>query len=152
MQLAGIASTAWRRWGKIAPVIALVSYVCLLGISTHLPPLGLRTVSFDLNLHISDKIAHSGAYGGLTLLVLLVWRTRRKPGLSLRSKAFWVSMLCLAIAGCGLIDESTQPMVGRHFDWFDWLANLCGMTTAVVSSSLLPRLPRMSWLSALTVR
>ena len=152
MQLARIASNGWKRWGKIAPAVALVCYICLLGISTHLPPMGLRAVSFDLNINVSDKLAHSGAYGGLTLLVLLVWRTRRKPGLSLRSKTVWVAGLCLLIAGCGLIDESTQPFVGRQFDWFDWLANLCGMTSAVISSSILPRLPRFGWLAELTVR
>jgi len=152
MHKARNASMLAMRWGKYAPLLALGTYALLLVIGTHLPPMGLRRATFDLPLQIPDKLAHSCAYAGLTFLVLVVWRTRRRAGLSNFRKAVSVGILCFIIAICGLLDEATQPYVGRHFDWYDWMANLTGMTSAVVTSTLIPRLPRLGWLAQYSVR
>ena len=32
-----------------------------------------------------------------------------------------------------LWDEATQPLVGRHFDWLDWAANLTGILAAIAA-------------------
>ncbi len=31
-----------------------------------------------------------------------------------------------AVTAFGLFDEATQPLTGRDFDWFDWLADSVG--------------------------
>lgn len=68
----------------------------------------------------SDKLLHFVAYGGLAVL-LLGWRaSRRVPTLQT------VVMLWVLIAVYGLFDETTQPLVGRHCDFWDWIADIIG--------------------------
>jgi VanZ family protein len=39
----------------------------------------------------------------------------------------------------GLLDEATQPLTGRDFDWFDWLADILGAVTGLIVYEALRR-------------
>ncbi len=93
---------------------ALVTYWLAMFFGTHLPRIP-RSLAEQ-----SDKLLHFVAYGGLAVL-LLGWRaSRRVPTLQT------VVMLWVLIAVYGLFDETTQPLVGRHCDFGDWIADIIG--------------------------
>ena len=122
------------RW--ILPA-ALVMYAGAALIGTHVPRLP-HAISPAAGL-ISDKLAHFIAYTGLTLLVLGVGlQSSRLRGLcsSAGSRRGFVIAGAMSLAVYGLIDEATQPFFGRNFDWYDWLANLAGISTATSFAAL----------------
>ena len=43
-----------------------------------------------------------------------------------RGKWPW-GWLGLGLASYALLDEATQPLTGRNFDWFDWTADMVGI-------------------------
>lgn len=92
---------AWR-WG-------LLAFTALLFTVTHIPPDGLPRDPFPL----FDKTIHFGAYAVWGVLAGMGGGDRRR----------WL-VLGLAF---GALDELTQPYVGRHADWFDWLADAAGV-------------------------
>jgi VanZ family protein len=73
-----------------------------------------------------DKLKHFIGYGGLggawyiTLLVL-------KP----RWRGVWLAVILIGMS-YGAIDELTQPPFGRTCDFYDWLADMAGVLTAVM--------------------
>ncbi|TWT99977.1 VanZ like family protein [Botrimarina colliarenosi] len=113
-----------RGWRKTAAywLAALVFYWLLLFIGTHIPDPQLPGPTLDY-----DKFMHAGAYAVLTTLLLIACR---RTGASPR---LWGR---LAVAGLvllyGAIDEVTQPYFGRSCDLLDWLADLAGVSLAVV--------------------
>lgn len=42
--------------------------------------------------------------------------------------------IAVALIALGIVIEFIQPLVNRHFDWFDALANAVGVTLALVMS------------------
>lgn len=151
MRLAWIANAVWDRRAVTVPTGALL-YLLLLVVATHLPPTGMRPIAHAFRFHFTDKFGHAGAYGGLTLLALAVWRIHRPSHIELRQKLSALLGICTLIACWGLVDEVTQPMFGRQFDWFDWLANLLGMALAVCASASIPRHVRHRWLEPFSMR
>jgi len=71
-----------------------------------------------------DKIEHFVAYGAITLLFVLSLRDR----FSLLSAA----VLLFAISALGVVDELTQPLVNRTASPVDWLADIVGISVALL--------------------
>jgi len=71
-----------------------------------------------------DKLVHLAAYTVLAFLVVPVIR-RLTSG---NKDRFRVALVFswVAVAAFGLLDETTQPLTGRDFEWFDWLADSVG--------------------------
>jgi len=88
---------------------------------THLPQTTLPNV---LQGNLSDKAEHTAAYGLIALLFLLSVR-RRSPLL------VPISGL-LILAGMGILDEATQPLVQRCASVGDYVADLIGIVAACV--------------------
>ena len=86
-------------------------------VATHLPP--SRVPGGGL---INDKILHLIGYAGLGLATWWAWsvglRRGRSAGVFL---GLWAIVLCYA-----LVDELTQPIVGRSFEWGDLAADAVG--------------------------
>ncbi|HWB13795.1 MAG TPA: VanZ family protein [Pirellulales bacterium] len=102
----------------------LVGYCALLIALTHWPnPWPQRREPHHL-----DKIAHFSLYTVLAALGLHALTVRSK-GSSPR-QALVVAAVATAF---GLLDETTQPLVRRDFDWFDWLADGAGALTGVIA-------------------
>jgi VanZ family protein len=71
-----------------------------------------------------DKLVHFVAYAVLAFLAVPVI-SRVMSG---DKRRFQVALLLswVAVAAFGLLDETTQPLTGRDFEWFDWLADSLG--------------------------
>lgn len=103
----------------------LIGYWLLLVLLTHWP---------NPWPHVSepkylDKVVHFFIYGvlaGLGLNALL----RRDETASVVVRSIGV---LAAVTAFGLLDETTQPLTGRDFDWFDWLADSLGALTAIIA-------------------
>jgi VanZ family protein len=111
--------------------VVLACYAAAALTGTHLPR--IPHIDLPTDIHISDKLAHYTMYSGLTMLAIAVGLSSRRLSrlLSGTARRTWiVAATCCALAIYGLVDEATQPWVGRTFDWFDWLANLGGIATA----------------------
>ena len=92
----------------------LVIYWISMYVGTHVPT--LPSVIAD---H-ADKLIHCCAYGGLAFLLILAIGSRRS--ITFRQLVF----VWLFVAGYGVFDEVTQPLVGRHADLVDWVADIFG--------------------------
>jgi len=132
MDTSVIARRGMYRW----IVRMLLLYLCSVFILTHLPPTMIPRSPVRSSLPIPiDKIAHFCIYFGLAFLLACVLALRDperqlyRTGLSVRSYMF----IWLLLAGYGMLDESTQPITGRTFDWDDWLADLFGVTSGLLA-------------------
>ena len=69
-----------------------------------------------------DKVVHFSLYAALAMLAL------RSLTLAARqsSPIARCAGILAAVVAFGLFDEATQPITGRDFDWFDWLADGLG--------------------------
>ncbi len=129
--------------------LIFVLYVAALLFATHLPlrremrpELGLwyhavldsidRLVSLPLpgRLGRFDKVAHLSSYALLTLLAFRAAETDiaqsgRMPMRSWRVHPIAIVLMLLAF---GVVDETTQPFFGRTLDWYDYAANVVGIT------------------------
>ncbi len=77
-----------------------------------------------------DKLVHFTLYYVLSGLAAAAFT---KPG-SPTSVRRMLAVVLAAVA-FGLIDETTQPLTGRDFDWWDWLADILGAATGVLTLS-----------------
>jgi len=75
-----------------------------------------------------DKVLHFSAYAGLAFLFGLVATLRRRQAPT--AALALVAALCAVLAG--LADEVTQPLTGRDFEWWDWLADSLGAAAGSV--------------------
>lgn len=99
-------------------------------VMTHLPP--SRVPGGGL---INDKLLHCVGYlalGVVTMLTLAFLRGRRPVGGMI--PGVWIAML-----GYALLDESTQPLAGRTFEWGDLAADGTGALLGIVVVVLLSR-------------
>lgn len=110
------SSTALRLW----PVIC-GAYLVLMFVGTHLP---MRMIGPPLHQH--DVIVHFAAYGGLGALI--GWRVAHSRGWF-----GWVATAWAAILLWALLDESTQPLVGRALELKDWLADALGSAVGLTA-------------------
>lgn len=89
-------------------------------IATHLPARKLPP------MHVSDKFLHFTAYFFLAgMIYLSTWLTNPARR--------WAGATVLAVLVVyGAIDELLQPLVNRHADVRDWLADVGGAASALV--------------------
>ena len=99
----------------------LVVYWSVLLLATHWPR---QIIPEPGRLLASDKLLHFSAYTGLGFLFLLVAFLRHRITAPLPLPIF-VGVALLASAA-GFIDEATQPLFGRDFEWYDWCADTVG--------------------------
>jgi VanZ family protein len=106
----------WRdgvRYGWLTAAAVALAVTLVL---THVPQLELpgQTARWGV-----DKLIHAGAYGAVMLLTL------RAMG----RVATWPRMLAMAalLAVVGVVDEYTQPLMGRTASVYDWLADVAGL-------------------------
>ena len=88
-----------------------------------------HTPSGDIDLvpsFLNDKIMHAAGYCILGILSIFVVATNRS-GLTAKTIAF----VYLAILAYGVMDERTQPWVGRSCELSDWLADAAGSLVGV---------------------
>jgi VanZ family protein len=107
-------------WLLRAAIVLLVVYWLALITATHLPK-----VPEPLEFRGSDKVEHFLAYATLAALAGWVWSLLRPFG--------WRQALVLLgiVAMHGILDEVTQPIVGRNADVLDWCADMVGATLGV---------------------
>lgn len=106
-------------------VFALFYFVAMF-LATHVPLPEIPQMVWILPL---DKWIHAVMYGGGALLsaFLLMASLPVTPRSGyLRGKWPW-GWLGLGLVVYALLDEATQPITGRHFEWFDWTADLAGI-------------------------
>lgn len=112
-----------RRW--------LAAFLVLVVALTHLP--NLDTGQSDSDFY--DKIAHFSLYVVLAVLAVRTVKLRY-PHMSAVVRCVAVFA---AVSAFGLLDEATQPLTARDFDWFDWLADNLGVVVGIVIYELLGR-------------
>ena len=113
-------SRGWR-------ITAWCIYLAIAFALTHTPPGDMG----DIPDYLSDYVLHGIGYAMLGLLSVWVASTHRR-GLTPRI----LFAVYLAILIYAIIDERTQPWVGRSCELSDWLADgvggLIGMVTGVL--------------------
>lgn len=101
--------------------LLLFPYWILCFVLTHIPnPKSIPTQAFF------DKVLHFSGYFVLGFLLAAFYSVKKKTPQAL-FKACFITLLIY-----GAIDETTQPYFGRDFEWFDLLADLLGVSTAVL--------------------
>jgi len=111
-----------HRHARIAAVL-LILYWIVLFIGTHIPSVGGTP-----KIRFPDKTAHMVGYTALAFLLAVAISRRRRI-----TPALYV-LLFGAGAIYGAIDEGTQMLVpGRHADVVDWLADIVGVITGLIT-------------------
>ena len=134
--------------------LILIGYMALMFLPTHIPLIhaattedvswldnlfmGLVRFGHGMELESPDKWFHFCAY--LLLGLLAFWaaasygRERNRTTLGLFCASGWLIFSALLL--WGFIDEVTQPMFGRGFDWNDYVANAMGLFLAATLAAL----------------
>ena len=100
--------------------LTLGLYVILGLTMTHIPHVPSQIMQFgDKHLHFAGYFV----YAALTYIAFGL-NFPRLRGLSV--------IIILFFAGFAALDELTQPFFGRDCDYYDWRADMFGVTTAVV--------------------
>lgn len=109
--------------------LPLILYWIVLFILTSLP----SDISLDIN--VSDKIEHFGAYGLLSFLLYLTMYFQTKYRLLNKYPATFTLLFASLY---GLVDELHQLFVpGRSADVLDWSADFLGSVLAVLISKFI---------------
>lgn len=104
--------------------VCFVVYTLVLITATHWPGLAIKGP-----ITRTDLVIHVNAFGLWTLLLGLTRWIRSSR--CLRRQALMVGLIGV---GFGWLDETTQPLFSRVFDWLDVAAN---MTGAILASLVL---------------
>ena len=110
-----------RTHWELAALLALPVYWVLLFVATHYP-----SVQIPTKIEYRDKVIHFTAFG---LLALLYWSFVRARG-PLGGRFVWVTGGVLIVYAA--IDEYLQQFFGRHTDIMDYLANVAGISVALI--------------------
>ncbi len=116
--------------------VALVGYVAVLFIGTHLPP---NSHLLPRSIEHFDKVCHFTGYAILAGLIATTCQMAA-GNLALRHLC-WI---WAGIAIVGAIDEITQIPVGRDCDIWDWTADVLGAATGILVFVLLRKAFRAS--------
>ena len=112
------------RHGYLSPttLISCVLAIYTIGLcfGTHLPAKNL-----PIRIH-NDVACHFAAYFGLAAIVWLLFELRKRVSV-MTSVAIWALITAL-----GVLDETTQPLVGRSFELKDIAADSIGAATSIV--------------------
>lgn len=118
------------RWCRaLGPLLAV--YWLVMFAATHLPQAAMPQTT------LGDKTEHFIAYGVLGFL-LATWLALAKP----RVRHPMIIALAITLIYAA-VDELTQPIVNRHADLRDWLADAIGAALGVLAASLLLYAQRM---------
>ncbi len=109
-----------RKRVRIATTVLAIYWLTLV-IATHWP---LKIPPPGQPIFGKDKVLHFSAYAGLAFLFGLVAALRKRRGATVALAG--VAAVYAVLAGFG--DEVTQPLTGRDFEWWDWLADSLGAT------------------------
>jgi VanZ family protein len=87
----------------------------------------------------SDKIVHTALYAILAFLVAgtIDALAHRWPAIDRLSAIGRMALVFVAVCLHGLLDEVTQPLTSRTFDWWDLAADAVGAIVALVIYGLL---------------
>jgi len=99
-------------------------------IATHVPP--AATPHFG----VSDPTLHLIGYGALGLAT--IWRLENRPAALVSRR--WLGWLAF-LAIYAILDELSQPLVGRSCELGDWLADVCGAILGMTAAQRLWRRP-----------
>ena len=100
-------------------------------IATHLPPRALPS-----HLPLRDALLHFLGYCALGLAT--IWRLENRPvALASRQWLGWLAFLIFY----AIVDELSQPLVGRSSEMGDWLADVCGAIIGMTAAQRLLRRP-----------
>lgn len=100
-------------------------------IATHLPPRAMPS-----HLGFSDTILH--VFGYCVLGLATVWRLENRPvALASRQWLGWLAFLIIY----AIVDELSQPLVGRSNEMGDWLADVCGAILGMTAAQQFRRRP-----------
>lgn len=106
--------------------LLLAAYWVVLGLSTHWP----RNPVHEGRLPV-DKLAHLVSFFGLAVLWARAFGQKR-PGW------IWLASSWLLLASYAALDEFTQQWcINRTCDFWDWVANLIGITTGLTVSTVI---------------
>jgi VanZ family protein len=109
------------KWLTIATL-----FIAIVILLTHIPQEVLPT---QLQRGGLDKIEHIAAYGAITILFVL--------SLKARGSVLSASFLFFAILAVATFDEFTQPFFNRTASFIDWVTNIVGIITVLLSFILL---------------
>ncbi|MEE8169399.1 MAG: VanZ family protein [Phycisphaerae bacterium] len=115
-----------RRPGLRARRAILGAYTIFLVSLTHLP----RTAAAAIPIQVWDKAAHASAYAVLGFLA--IWSFGGACG-SWRMRRWAVTFAALAVFA--VLDEITQPLVGRHTELLDGVADILGVAIGMPVSA-----------------
>jgi len=121
-----------RRWLAPALAAATIAFTGLLVYATHHP----RPEELLGPNPPTDKTLHVAAYATLASLATATWLTAR------RTKHRGVTMLAVALAVFGGLDEVTQPFFNRDAEPLDWLYDCVGIAIGLAAVSALFALAR----------
>lgn len=121
---------AMNRFGILGFRAALIAYWPALFTATHYPKLELGG-----SIHVSDKVLHAVAFGLLAFFYWMFRRTLRRP----ISATFLPRALIVLILYAAL-DEFLQQFVNRTTDFYDWLADVAGISAVLLALELHRRL------------
>jgi hypothetical protein len=107
-------------WFRRVSLAAFVVYTCALLVSTHWPRLVIHGP-----VERTDVVIHVFAFGLWTVLL----------GLSELVGRRWRLLLACGLA-FALLDETTQPLFDRTFDWLDIAGNSLGIGLATLAMAL----------------
>jgi len=105
--------------------IFLIAYWCLLFTATHIPK------GPGIRIQHADKVFHMASYAGLAFL--LAWAIPTIP----RHKMLNILLAGFFAISYGVMDEVSQIPVGRHADFYDWLADSIGTIVGLTAYALL---------------
>ncbi|MBI2824732.1 MAG: VanZ family protein [Planctomycetia bacterium] len=130
-----IASTrrgASRGFHGRIPILGAICavYIALMALATHMSLSGMEVPQWRLPV---DKLFHFTAYAGLSFLLATlaaaIWSgTRGRPW----ARALRYVAVLPAVALYGVVDELTQPAVGRTADPLDWITDIAGATVGLL--------------------
>jgi VanZ family protein len=121
------ATDSERRLPYARPLAALtVAYGVVLVFATHYPkPEDLLGPDPP-----SDKTLHFVAYGLLGLLVTASLAASGRWSVRTAAATF------IALAAFAAVDETTQPIFGRHADPLDWVYDLVGLAAGIAVAAV----------------
>lgn len=118
--------------------LALIGYWLILLTATHWP---LEFIPEAKRFLSRDKLLHGSAYTVLAFLMTLAAGLRRAERGRYPLSRWWPTVGVILIGSAsGLLDEATQPLVGRDFEWYDWIADSIGCVCGAVVATLVLRI------------
>ncbi len=119
-----------KRWLSYLLPVATIYWIAMF-VGTHLPRIELPSGHAIISV---DKVLHFSGYFGLAFLLSLrlisAAAARGEAGMhALRSRGY---QILLVVAVYAMLDEWTQPLVGRSCELLDWLADILGASAGML--------------------